>query len=225
MTPCTPSHGPSPSRQAARLGLRASPRCTLRDRAGDPRPLAGAGAGPCVLVGPSGCGKTTAMRHGQPHGRADVRPHRARRHERPALRTPPAAARRSGTRSNRSACSSPHRRRERRDDPTAARLGAGTDTRTVDELLDLVGLRSGRSSTATRRTLRRPAPARRRRPCPRRRPAAAAHGRAVRRDRPDHAQPPAGRVPCLQARAAQDDRVRHPRHRRGGQARRPRRGH
>ena len=46
-------------------------------------------------------------------------------------------------------------------------------------------------------------------------------GRAVRRGRPDHPPAAAGRAALHPARAAQDDRLRHPRHRRGDQARRP----
>ena len=57
-----------------------------------------------------------------------------------------------------------------------------------------------------------------------RRPARAADGRAVRRGRPDHPRPPPGRADPAPARAAQDDRLRHARLRRGDQARRPDRG-
>ena len=70
----------------------------------------------------------------------------------------------------------------------------------------------------------RPAAARRRGPGARRRPAGDAHGRAVLRRRPRRARAAAGRVPAPAGRARQDDRVRHPRHRRGHQARRPGRG-
>ena len=71
--------------------------------------------------------------------------------------------------------------------------------------------------------LGRPAPAGRRRPRARRRSAADAHGRAVRRDRPDQPRAAAERVPAPAGRDAQDDRVRHPRHRRGDQDGRPHR--
>ena len=54
-----------------------------------------------------------------------------------------------------------------------------------------------------------------------RRPARPADGRAVRRGRPDHPRPPPGRADQAPARAAQDDRLRHARLRRGDQARRP----
>ena len=69
--------------------------------------------------------------------------------------------------------------------------------------------------------LRRPAAARRRRPGARRGPAGHAHGRALQRRRPRRARAAAGRVPAPAGRARQDDPLRHPRHRRGGQARRP----
>ena len=72
---------------------------------------------------------------------------------------------------------------------------------------------------------RRRAPARRRRPGARRRPADHAHGRAVRRRRPDRPRAPPERVPAPPGGARQDDPVRDPRHRRGDQDGRPRRGH
>ena len=53
-----------------------------------------------------------------------------------------------------------------------------------------------------RAALRRPAPARRRGPRPRRRPAADAHGRAVRRDRPDQPRAAAGRAAAPAAAAS-----------------------
>ena len=73
--------------------------------------------------------------------------------------------------------------------------------------------------------LRRPAPARRRGPRARRRPAADADGRAVRRDRPDQPRAAAERVPAPAGGDPQDDRLRHPRHRRGDQDGRPDRDH
>ena len=69
--------------------------------------------------------------------------------------------------------------------------------------------------------LRRPAPARRPRPRARRRPAADADGRAVRRARPDHPRSPPARVPPPARGGAEDGDLRHARHRRGDQARRP----
>ena len=61
-------------------------------------------------------------------------------------------------------------------------------------------------------------------PRARRRPAGAADGRAVQRGRPGGAREPAGGAAAAAVRAGQDDRLRHPRHRRGGQAGRQGRG-
>ena len=88
---------------------------------------------------------------------------------------------------------------------------------------------SSRSSTWTRRSSNGTRasspggqrPAGRRRARARRRPAGDADGRAVRRRRPHRARASAGRVPGDPAPAAEDDRVRHARRRRGDQARRP----
>ena len=91
----------------------------------------------------------------------------------------------------------------------------------VDELLDLIGLPARDGPALPGAALRRPAPARRRRPRARRRPAADADGRAVRRDRPDQPRAAAERVPAPAGRDPQDDRLRHPRHRRGDQDGRP----
>ncbi len=57
-----------------------------------------------------------------------------------------------------------------------------------------------------------------------RRPADPVDGRAVQRRRPGGSRGAAGRDPAAAKRTAQDDRVRHPRHRRGRQARRQGRG-
>ena len=89
------------------------------------------------------------------------------------------------------------------------------------ELLERVGLDAGVRQALPGPALRRPAAAGRRRPGARRRPAGDADGRAVQRRRPGRPRPAAGRVPPAAGRARQDDRVRHPRHRRGDQARRP----
>ncbi len=72
--------------------------------------------------------------------------------------------------------------------------------------------------------VRRPAAARRCGPGAGGRPAGHADGRAVQRRRPRGARAAAGRVPAPAGRARQDHRLRHPRHRRGRQARRPDRG-
>ena len=73
--------------------------------------------------------------------------------------------------------------------------------------------------------LGRRAPAGRRRPRAGGRPTDHAHGRAVRRGRPDRPRAAPERVPAPPGGARQDDPVRHPRHRRGDQDGRPRRGH
>jgi hypothetical protein len=86
--------------------------------------------------------------------------------------------------------------------------------------LDLVGLDAGRyRERYPRRAVRWSAAARRGGPRPRRRPAGRAHGRAVRCRRPDHPPAPPGRAAPHPGRAAQDHRLRDPRHRRGGEAR------
>ena len=89
--------------------------------------------------------------------------------------------------------------------------------------------RAGRPRPRARRplpgaALRRPAAARRRRPGAGRRPAGDADGRAVLGRRPGRARRPAAGVPAAAGRPRQDHRDRHPRHRRGDQARRPGRG-
>ena len=71
----------------------------------------------------------------------------------------------------------------------------------------------------------RRAPAGRGRPGARRRSTDHAHGRALRRRRPDRARSPPERVPAPPGRARQDDPVRDPRHRRGDQDGRPRGRH
>ena len=91
----------------------------------------------------------------------------------------------------------------------------------VEELLDLIGLPQEMAAPLPGAALRRPAPARRRGPRARRRPAADADGRAVRGDRPDQPRAPAERVPAPAGGDPQDDRLRHPRHRRGDQDGRP----
>ena len=65
--------------------------------------------------------------------------------------------------------------------------------------------------------LRRPAPAHRRGPRDGRRPADHAHGRAVRRGRPDRPRPAAERLPAPARRGPEDGHLRHARHRRGHQ--------
>ena len=98
-------------------------------------------------------------------------------------------------------------------------------TRGGAELLELVGLDAGVREALSRAAFGRGAPAGRAGAGARRRPAADADGRAVWRPGPDHARPPAARVPAAARRGAQDRHLRHARHRRGDQARRPDRDH
>ena len=175
-----------------------------------------------VFVGPSGCGKTTSLRMINRMIEPTVR-HRADRRR----RTPAASTRRS----------------------CAAGIGyviqnAGLfPHRTVLDNIATVPVLQGRASkrpgpprpscwngsgwTPTmgqplpRAALRRPATTGRGGQGAGRRPAGDADGRAVLRGRPGGPRATAGRVHPAAGRAGQDDRVRHPRHRRGRQARRP----
>ena len=179
-----------------------------------------------VLVGPSGCGKTTTMKMINRIIEPTDRPDPARRRGRHPGRPRRSCAAGSATSSRTSGSS-----RTRRCAPTSAPCpgcSAGTSARIrarVDELLD-----HGRPGPRRLRrplpgpALRRPAPAGRRRPRAGRRPAGAADGRAVLRRRPDRPRAAAGGVPAAAGDGAQDDRVRHPRHRGGGADRRPDRG-
>ena len=178
----------------------------------------------CVLVGPVGLRQDHHDAHDQPAHRADRRPHLPRRRGHPAAR-PRAPA-------------PPHRLRHPADRPVPAhddrrqRGHRAAAARLEGRPRPAAGRRAARAGRARPDSLPRPlpapalrraAPARRRGPGPRRRSRRAAHGRAVRRHRPDHPGAPAGRVPPPAGRGAQDDRVRHPRHRGGGEARRPHR--
>ena len=178
----------------------------------------------CVLVGPSGCGKTTAMRLVNrmiEMTSGDILLDGARVRKRDPRRAAPRDRLRDPADR---AVPAPDGRREHRDGARGCSAGTRERIRArVDELLELVGLDPPRPRPLPRAALRRPAPARRRRPRAGRRPAGDAHGRAVRRHRPDQPRAPAGRVPAPPARDPQDDRLRHPRHRRGDQDRRPHR--
>ena len=132
---------------------------------------------------PSGCGKTTAMR--MVNRMIDITDGDILLDgvERQGRASPPSCGARSATRSSRSACS---RTSSIADNigtvPRAARLGKKQIAARVDELLELVSLDPARHARPLpRAALGRPAPARRRGPCPGGRPAADAHGRAVRR--------------------------------------------
>ena len=175
-----------------------------------------------MFVGPSGLRQDHVAEDDQPADRAHVRDDPHRRHRRT-----PAERRRAA----------PHHRlrdpgrqpvpphdggQEHRDRAEDARLGRRPDL--------LAGRRAARAGQPRPREVPRPLPARalrraaatrRRRARPGRRPAGDPDGRAVRRRRPDHPGAAAGRAALHPARAAQDDRLRHPRHRRGDQARRP----
>ena len=101
----------------------------------------------------------------------------------------------------------------------------GTDKKqaraTAMELLERVGLDPAFAQALSRAALGRPAAARRCRARVGCRPAGDADGRAVLGRRPGGPRPAPGGVPAPAGRARQDDRLRHPRHRRGDQARRP----
>ena len=179
----------------------------------------------CVLVGPSGCGKTTAMRLVNRMiemtsgdilvGGVSVRTRR------------PADLRREIGYAIQQIGLFPHQTIAENIATVPRVLGWPRERirARVDELIELIGLDPGRDARPLpRAALRRPAPARRRGARPGRRPAADAHGRAVRRHRPDQPRAPAERAAAPAGAHPQDDRLRHPRHRRGDQARRPHRG-
>ena len=176
----------------------------------------------CVLIGPSGSGKTTAMKMVNrlidiTEGditiggaeRAQPRPDRAAAAHRlrlPADRPVPAHERR-GQHRHRAAAAGVER-------------SSASDAR-VGELLELVGLEQsdarrypGQFSGGQRQRIgvaRAMAAG----------PADHAHGRAVRRRRPDRARPPAERLPAAARRGPQDGHLRDARHRRGDQDGRP----
>ena len=179
-----------------------------------------------------GAGRALGLRQddvaadGQPDDRADVGPDQRSTTRTPRRWTRPSCAAASATSSSTPASS------RTAPSPTTSRtvprlLGLGQGARPATrslELLERVGLPRGVRRPLPAPALRRPAAAGRRRPGARRRPAGDAHGRAVQRRRPDRARAAAGRVPAAAGRARQDDPLRHPRHRRGGEARRPGRG-
>ena len=91
-------------------------------------------------------------------------------------------------------------------------------------VLERVGLDPKLANRYPGPAVRRSAAARRRGARAGRRPADPADGRAVQRRGPRGPRRAADRNPAAAKRIAQDDRVRHPRHRRGAQARRQGRG-
>ena len=171
-----------------------------------------------MLVGPSGCGKTTAMRMVNRmiditdgdillDGESVKEPQAGRAAARDRLRDPadrPVPA--------------PDDRRQHRHRAQAAGLGQAAHLHPGGRAAGAGLARSLRDPRPLPRpALRRPAPARRRGPRTGRRPAADAHGRALRRHRPDQPRAAAERVPAPPEGDPQDDRLRHPRHRRGDQ--------
>ena len=173
-----------------------------------------------ALVGPSGCGKTTTLkminRLIEPSGGTilvngvDV------------LRQDPVQLRRGIGYVIQSVGLMPHQTIARNIATVPHLLGWEEERirARTDELVALFDLDPELPRPLPGRALRRAAAARRGRPRARGRPRRDADGRALRRRRPDRARAAAGRVPGHPAAAAQDDRVRHARHRRGDQARR-----
>ena len=172
----------------------------------------------CVLVGPVRLRQDDRDADGQPPDRHHVGRHPASTAERHRAQAGRAAARDRLRDPADRPVPAPHRGRERRHRAQAARLGqeAHPRPRRRAARADLARPRRG-PRPLPRPALRRPAPARRRGPRAGRRPARAADGRAVRRHRPDQPRAPAERVPAPAGQALQDDRLRHPRHRRGDQ--------
>ena len=179
----------------------------------------------CVLVGPSGCGKTTSLKMVN----RLIEPTSGR-----ILLDGVDAATRNVTELRRGigyviqqTGLFPHQTIEENVATVPRLLGWSKARRheRAQELLALIGLDpaayAGRYPAAA---LGRRAAARRRRAGAGRRPADHAHGRALRRRGPDRQGAAAERVPAAAGAARQDDPVRDPRHRRGDQDGRPRRG-
>ena len=179
----------------------------------------------CVLVGPSGCGKTTTLkmvnRLIEPTGGQiliggqDV------------MSQDPIALRRGIGYVIQQVGLMPHltvgRQRRRRAAP--ARLGHEAHRRARRRAAPAGRPRARRvPRPLPGAALGRRAPTRRRGARARRRPAGDAHGRAVRRGRPDRPRPAAERAAAAPGGPRQDHPVRDPRHRRGDQDGRPDRG-
>ncbi len=179
----------------------------------------------CVLVGPSGCGKTTAMR--MVNRMIDITDGDILLDGTSVTERRPADLRREIGYAIQQIGLFPHltRRRQHRHGPPAPGLAEGAHPRAGGRAARAGEPGPGRDPLPlSRPALRRPAPAGGRGPRPGRRPAADADGRALRRHRPDQPRAAPERVPAPPAGDPQDDRVRHPRHRRGDQDGRPHRG-
>ena len=177
----------------------------------------------CVLVGPSGCGKTTALR--MVNRMTDLTGGDILLGGRSVRDRDPDELRRDigYVIQQIGPVPAPDAGREHGRRPAPARVAQGAHPRARRGAGRPDGARPRARRPLPRAGLGRPAPARRRRPRPGRRPAADADGRAVRGDRPDQPGAAAERVPAAPGRDPQDDRLRHPRHRRGDQDGRPRR--
>ena len=150
----------------------------------------------CVLVGPSGSGKTTAMRlinRMIPLSGGDIL-----LGGRSVLERDPTELRREIGYVIQQIGLFPHQTVQENIATVPKLLGWHKDRieSRVRELLELISLDPAEVGEALPQpAFRWSAPARRRRPRARRRSAAAADGRAVRRDRPDQPRDPAGRLP------------------------------
>ena len=137
-----------------------------------------------AIVGGSGSGKTTLLRLANRLIEADRGTHHGRRRGRARRRSDRAAPPHRLRVPERRAVSASERRRQYRHHAEAARHAAAEIAARVDELLELVRLdRDALSRPPAARTVRRPAPARRRGARARGTAAHRADGRAVRRAR------------------------------------------
>ena len=180
----------------------------------------------CVLVGPSGCGKTTAMR--MVNRMIDITDGDILLDGRSVKERKPAELRREIGYAIQQIGLFPHLSVAGNIATVPHLLGWSKDriAARVDELLELVSLDP--DETRDRFPAQLSGGQRQRVGVARAlalRPAADADGRALRRHRPDQPRAAAERVPAPPAGDPQDDRVRHPRHRRGDQDGRPHRDH
>ena len=159
--------------------------------------------------------------HDQPAHRAHLGPHPHRRRER--ARTGPGddASPHRLCDPARRALPAPPRLRQRGGRAPAPRMGQRSDRSSGQRVARARRPRSQELRPALPpRALRRRAPTRGRGPGTRRRPPCLAHGRALRGGGPRHPPAPAEPVPRAAERAQEVHRLRDPRHRGGGQARR-----